>query len=177
MAGFHLFPWHSVNKFVCFNSNGSIIWEVLIICNGSFWSVQSLSLRSIGIQRSYTTLSRFTTLFMVILDHLCLKVGSGWWGGIRVLVMSHQDIWFHWAASHSSNGTTIGEVKGEWWPVARKLETMFKNGRLVLKFWILVFFRNGEASILGDACQRRRGHTWPRQTRRGRLRRHQGRLK
>ena len=82
---FYLFSWRSVNKFLCFNSNGSIISEVLIIFDSSFGSAQSACLRRlIGIRCSHAALSRFTTLFMVILDHLYLKVSSGSWGGSRI---------------------------------------------------------------------------------------------
>lgn len=144
MAGFHLFPWHSVNKFACFNSNGSIILEVLIICNSSFWSVQSWCLRSIiGIQRSHTALSRFTTWFMVILDHLYLKVSSGSWGGLSILWCfslmvripppSLQNIWLCWAPSHPSHETTTGQMNGGIVVSGARLGNTFRKGSLVLK--------------------------------------------
>lgn len=158
MAGFHLFPWHSVNKFVCFNSNGSIISEVLIICDGSFGSAQSACLRSItGIWCSRATLSRFTTLFMVILDHLYLKVSSGSWGA--------SSIFWHFCLLVSSPPTisgsaghphtlpmklqlarwTAGMVAG-----GTKLGNTFKEGSLVWKCPLdFGCIRWGEARILG----------------------------
>ena len=110
---------NTVNKLVCFHSNGSITLKVLIISNNSFWSVQSLCLRNIiGIQSSHTTLSRFTALFMVILNHLYLKVSLGWWGGLSILlrcsllVMPQQNIWICWAPSLFFRRNWRWQVKG-----------------------------------------------------------------
>lgn len=106
---------------MCFNSNGSIILEVLIICDSRFRSVRSLRLRSItGLHRSDTTGSRFTTPFMVILDHLYLKVQA------HEVAVARSDVSACWSAafpphpgtsgsagpSHSSQETTIVKVNG-----------------------------------------------------------------